>query len=200
MHNLSENATVAFATFGVILHTGAAARREFCIAFVGECVETGASVDAVSEAGKLAVDYDGMEDAERALYRKQVQYCRAIVEGWSKFGVANQRAFVGGALPASSAAKLIKAKGETPKADDAPKGEGEGEGEGETSDAVKVSQTAASVIGRAEMAVHVAQWLDEAKASEMTAAEIASLMQLLDAVDDFRKREAEAATPVAKAA
>jgi hypothetical protein len=81
---LSLNASTAFATFGVILHTGAHARREFCIAFVAEVVETGATVDDVANAAKIGVDYDGMEDAERALFRKQVQYCRAIAGGWKR--------------------------------------------------------------------------------------------------------------------
>lgn len=180
MHNLSESAAIAIATYGVALHLGSDARRQFCVAVVGEAVETGASFDAIATAAKLAADYDSMDEAERALFRKQVQYCRAISGGWKQLGAANQRAFVGGGLPASSAVKLLKAKAEPAKVE-----ETSTVADAET---VKLSQKTAQVIGAAEMAVHVAAWLDSADANTVTEAEAKAIMELSNAMTAFRDR------------
>lgn len=196
---LSLNAATAIATYAVILHTGAEARREFCIAFVGEVLETGATVDQVQAEAKIVADYDAMDDAERALFRKQVQYCRTIADDWKLLTPTQQKQFVGGGLPASSAVKAIKAKKSGTAAASAP-------ASAPASEDVKVSQTAdvtpigAEVFSPAEMAVRFAAWLDDKSAADMSAAEINAVMDIMDAVDAFRKREAEAAAPVAKAA
>lgn len=171
MHNLSETAAVAIATYGVLLHSGADARRQFCVAVVGEIVETGSKPDAVFTAAKQAAGYDLLDDAEQALFRKQLQYCRAIANGWRKLGVAKQRAFVGGALPASSAAKALKAP-PTPKAEEPP----------------VVQPSGAEVITPAEMAMHVAAWLDGADANTMSEAEAKAIMELSNAMTAFRDR------------
>jgi hypothetical protein len=172
MFELSLNAASAIATYGVILHTGAEARREFCIALVGEVRERGAKhIDAIFDATKAAIDYERMDDAERALVRKQLQYVRSIVKGWNKLGADNQRAFVGGGLPASSAAKIADPKApKAPKADPAPEPSG------------------AEVITPQEMGVHFAAWLDSMDPNSLTVGDAKAVKAVADALTAFKAR------------
>lgn len=189
MTKLSLNATTAIATYGVILHTGAAARREFCVAVVAEIVNEGVPADDVFAAAKELADYDGMEDTERALFRKQIQYCRAIAKGWKALGADNQRLFVGGGLPASSAVKAIEAKGK-----------GADKSADKADETVKVSQpsettndnaTGTEVITPIEMLVRAATYLDGAEASKLSVAEAKAIAELRTALNGFTERAAE---------
>lgn len=179
---------VAVATYGVILHTGAAARREFCIAVTREALEApkGVTFDDIADATKLAIDYEAMDTAERELVRKQLSYCRQLHVGWSKLGKRNQEAFVGGALPASSAVKLLKA----PKADAAPATDAAPEAE-----TGKVSQpSGAEVISPVEMGLRFATYLDTVNLATLTATEAKAIADVFSAVDAFKARVAEGAT------
>ena len=150
------------------------------------------------EAAKEAADYANLEEASQALFRKQVQYIRAIVNGWSKAKKADQEAFVGGALPASSFVKNLKAVKVSQPANG--KGSETGSASGSEAGSGSAPVSGAEVISGAEFAVRFASWLDGVDPAKLTATEAKAVAEAAKALDAFRAKVADKAKKPAKKA
>lgn len=185
--------------FGAAMVKGATVRQAFCVAMVQEIIAAPLQSAAIVEAAKAAAKYDSQSDADKALFRKQVQYIGTIAAAWPSLDAEKQKAFLAGEVPASTLEKEIKAPEKAAKAE-AKEQAAKAEAKEQEQAQAKSDAAAARVITPAEMAVITAGWIDSLSLGKISKAETKALSMLLDAVEAFKARASEEVAQPAKIA